>query len=159
MELLTRTGYRVEEKGVQRMAALVPRLRLHLIRFHGEPASNAKLRAGFAEDPRRDRKAGGDREDSYAPGPARAGAAARSGAAVAARSRSLIREDHGHGSAAEPRSVLAQRPPGGARTLPVQAYPGRSRACIVTARGVRLAAHPCLFEARGIRYRLSGKVM
>ena len=30
---------------MQRLAALVPRPRLHLIRFHGVPAPNAKLRA------------------------------------------------------------------------------------------------------------------
>ena len=32
-------------KFMQRLAALVPRPRLHLIRFHGVMAANAKLRA------------------------------------------------------------------------------------------------------------------
>jgi len=32
---------------MQRLAALVPRPRLHLIRFHGVPAPNAKLRSAI----------------------------------------------------------------------------------------------------------------
>jgi hypothetical protein len=36
---------------MQRLAALVPRPRLHLIRFHGVLAPNAKLRSGIVPDP------------------------------------------------------------------------------------------------------------
>ena len=39
---------------MQRLAALVPRPRLHLIRFHGVLAPNAKLRAKVAPRPRED---------------------------------------------------------------------------------------------------------
>ena len=37
---------------MQRLAALVPRPRLHLIRFHGVLAPNAKLRAAIVPPPR-----------------------------------------------------------------------------------------------------------
>jgi hypothetical protein len=36
---------------MQRLAALVPRPRLHLIRFHGVLAPNAKLRAAVIAQP------------------------------------------------------------------------------------------------------------
>jgi hypothetical protein len=36
---------------MQRLAALVPRPRLHLIRFHGVLALNAKLRSGIVPGP------------------------------------------------------------------------------------------------------------
>jgi len=36
---------------MQRLAALVPRPRLHLIRFHGVPAPHAKMRAAIVPIP------------------------------------------------------------------------------------------------------------
>ena len=36
---------------MERLAALVPRPRLHLIRFHGVPAPNAKLRSKIVPAP------------------------------------------------------------------------------------------------------------
>jgi len=56
MNMLTRQGHLIEEQGfMQRLAALVPRPRLHLLRFHGVLAPNAKVRAalvpGTAENP------------------------------------------------------------------------------------------------------------
>ena len=94
---------------MQRLAALVPRPRLHLTRFHGVLAPNAglgapaqaRIRPGpgtlpavwrCVQDHRRHRGAGGDREDPHPPGPARQGPAARAGAAAAAFSGSLIPE-------------------------------------------------------------------
>ena len=126
---------------MQRLAALVPRPRLHMplsrgarpereAACGGDPAAGAEgqrtgagahtwpggpdalgtaaearvphrcgaLRLRWAvEDPRRDRRAGGDREDPHAPGPARAG--------VLARLRSLT-EEQDDGSAREPTDVL-----------------------------------------------------
>ena len=41
----------VREEFMQRLAALVPRPRLHLIRFHGPLAPNAKLRAQIVPAP------------------------------------------------------------------------------------------------------------
>jgi hypothetical protein len=38
---------------MQRLAALVPRPRLHLIRFHGVLAPHAKLRAAIVPSPQR----------------------------------------------------------------------------------------------------------
>ena len=42
---------------MQRLAALVPRPRLHLIRFHGVLAPHAKLRAAVVPDVARSRRA------------------------------------------------------------------------------------------------------
>ncbi|MEN9417296.1 MAG: hypothetical protein RI988_916 [Pseudomonadota bacterium] len=44
MKMLTRRGVLVEDMGQTWLAALVPRPRLHLIRYHGVPAPNARLR-------------------------------------------------------------------------------------------------------------------
>ena len=125
---------------IQRLAALLPRPGLHLIRYPGVLAPNAKLRGALipqpeqsdnapahehahgqaarmswarllkrvrwaVEDPRRDRRAGGDREDPHAPGPAPAAAAARSAAELFTRLRSLTGEQD-DGSATEPTDVL-----------------------------------------------------
>ncbi|HRD84021.1 MAG TPA: transposase [Rubrivivax sp.] len=78
---------------MQRLAALVPRPRLHLVRFHGVLAPNANLRAMVVPQPpeppaladhRGDPGAAGDREDPHAPGLAGQGAAARICSRVAA---------------------------------------------------------------------------
>jgi hypothetical protein len=42
---------------MQRLAALVPRPRLHLIRFHGVLAPHAKLRAAIVPSPAQDASA------------------------------------------------------------------------------------------------------
>ncbi len=55
-----------------------------------------------AEDPRRDRRSGCDRENPHAPGPAGPGAAARPGAGACARPRGLICRSTTRVSAAEP---------------------------------------------------------
>jgi hypothetical protein len=64
-----------------------------------------------AEDLRRDRRSGGDREDPHAPGLGRAGAAARTGAGAFAQLRSLIRE-HDDGCA-QPRDRMTASKCGG----------------------------------------------
>ena len=121
---------------MQRLAALVPRPRLHLIRFHGVLAPNAGLRAAIVSGPphkpgddaayrapeaparmglsavaqarvryrprtllavwrrlqdhRRHRRARRDGQDPHAPGPARARAAALTGAAAVSLPGGLI---------------------------------------------------------------------
>ena len=61
---------------MQRLAALVPRPRLHLIRFHGVLAPNAKWRSEIIPSPpracnralnRRHRRSPGDCQDPHAP--------------------------------------------------------------------------------------------
>jgi hypothetical protein len=55
---------------MERLAALVPRPRLHLIRFHGVLAPNAKLRSKFVPAPA-EHAAESSSEDTHAQGDAR----------------------------------------------------------------------------------------
>jgi hypothetical protein len=88
----------------------------------------------ITEDHRRDRRAGGDREDPHALGLGRAGAAARTGAGALARPRGLTRVQS-DGSAAEPTGVFSLPSREGVKARRLKADSVRCRVRIVTARG------------------------
>ena len=101
---------------MQRLATLVPRPRLHRIRFHWVLAPNSKLRAAVIPQPARmDSAPWQEHTQGQAARmrwarlrtsvPARAGYAARSGEGVLARLCTLIGEQD-DGSAAEPTDML-----------------------------------------------------
>lgn len=99
------------------------------------PHPRGALRVRWAvEDPSWDRRASRDREESHAPALGRTGVAARCGAGVFARLRSLTRQQD-DGFAAELTEELGLSSREGVESRRVSADPGQSRACIVTARG------------------------